>query len=67
MLFPCCKNQKCIFQSYKKFHSSKSSKGDSTKYSSSKKTHFGYQDVSEKEKHENGKYTTAQSIVQYTY
>ena len=59
MLFPCCKNQKCIFQSYKKFHSSKSSKGDSSNYSSSKKTHFGYQDVSEKEKHENGKYTTA--------
>ena len=46
-------------QSYRKFHSSKSLKGDSTNYSSSKKTHFGYQDVSEKEKHENGKYTTA--------
>ena len=30
MLFPCCKNQKCIFQSYKKFHSSKSLKEDST-------------------------------------
>lgn len=47
-------NQQCV-QTPSKLYSSSATIASDSGYSSDKTTHFGYQTVSEKEKHENGK------------
>ena len=48
-------NKECR-QTWIKNYSSSTSSSENVDYSRDKTTHFGYQTVSEKEKHENGKY-----------
>ena len=48
-------NKECR-QNWIKNYSSSTSTSENVDYSKDKTTHFGYQTVSEKEKHENGKY-----------
>ena len=48
-------NKECR-QNWTRNYSSPTSSSENVDYSKDKTTHFGYQTVSEKEKHENGKY-----------
>ena len=49
-------NQSCCLQpSIQNYSTSPTSSSETVDYSKDKTTHFGYQTVSEKEKHENGK------------